>query len=372
MTGNMSSRSTRRRNTHRSAPYDTTNINNWYSDQFRTKLLEWGITATANYTKAELKSLYMANLQHRSEQNEDNQSNGSSTRQPNEINQTPQATENIVSVSSQQESSESLLVSVLNPVTSLIKEASRKGDNEDVCQKTLDKYNSLNTNGMQASDMVNANSSSTYGIHPESLKNIDYVTESICEKIQSGKYVNLACLLIPEHELVSEEKKLEKQKDMRLNHSLTIEEFILAFNKYKRIHCARHAWRKPELDAYELIFIEISAVYGPKVYEYHKLFAQKCAAALTMGQKLNWAEKDKDLLQMIIGGVPSKVCQICKEVSHTSAFCPSNTYVNHPYQRYGKDHGTVLYKKPELCRYFNGTIGCKAPDSHFVSIFFIL
>ena len=135
MTGNMSSRSTRRRNTHRSAPYDTTNINNWYSDQFPTKLLEWRITAPANYTKAELKSLYMANLQHRIEQNEDNQSNGSSTRQPNEINQTPQATENIVSVSSQHESSESLLVSVLNPVTSLIKEASRKGDNEDVCQK---------------------------------------------------------------------------------------------------------------------------------------------------------------------------------------------------------------------------------------------
>ena len=179
--------------------------------------------------------------------------------------------------------------------------------------KTLDRYNSLNTNGMQASDMVNANSNSTYGIHPEYLKNIDYVTESIREKIQSGKYVNLACLLIPEYELVSKEKKLEKQKDMRLNRSLTIEEFILAFNKYKRIHCARHAWRKPELNVYELIIIEISAVYGPKFYEYRKLFEQKCAAALTMGQKLNWAEKDKDLLQMKIGGVPSKVCQIFKK-----------------------------------------------------------
>ena len=168
-------------------------------------------------------------------------------------------------------------------------------------KKTFDKCNSLNTNGMQASGMVNANSNSTYGIHPESLKNIDYVTESIREKIQSGKYVNLACLLIQEYELVSEEKKLEKQKDMRLNRSLTLEEFILAFNKYKRIHCARHAWRKPELDAYELIIIEISAVYGPKFYEYHKLFAQECASALTMRQKLNWAEKDKDLHQMIIG-----------------------------------------------------------------------
>ena len=56
---------------------------------------------------------------------------------------------------------------------------------------------------------------------------------------------------------------------MRLNGSLTIEEFILAFNKYMRIYCARHGWRLPELDVYEIIIIEISAVYRPKFYEYH-------------------------------------------------------------------------------------------------------
>ena len=37
------------------------NINNWYSKQFRAKLAEWNIIAPANYTKAELKSLYVAN-----------------------------------------------------------------------------------------------------------------------------------------------------------------------------------------------------------------------------------------------------------------------------------------------------------------------
>lgn len=100
------------------------------------------------------------------------------------------------------------------------------------------------------------------------------------------------------------------------------------------------------MDAYELIIIEISSVYGPKFYEYHKLFAQKCAAALAIGQKINWAEKDKALLQMIIGDVPSEVCQLCKEVSHSAAFCPLSTYSNlYAYQCYNKDHGTVPYSK---------------------------
>ena len=50
----------------RATPYDTNNINNWYSEQFQAKLAEWNIIAPANYSKAELKSLYVANLSHRS------------------------------------------------------------------------------------------------------------------------------------------------------------------------------------------------------------------------------------------------------------------------------------------------------------------
>ena len=52
----------RTRSTSRSHPYDMGNINNWYSEQFRAKLAEWNIIAPASYTKAELKSLYVANL----------------------------------------------------------------------------------------------------------------------------------------------------------------------------------------------------------------------------------------------------------------------------------------------------------------------
>lgn len=61
----------RRNNNSRATPYDMSNINNWYmNEQFWAKLAEWNITAPASYTKAELKSLYMANLRHRSHPNQ--------------------------------------------------------------------------------------------------------------------------------------------------------------------------------------------------------------------------------------------------------------------------------------------------------------
>ena len=45
--------------------------------------------------------------------------------------------------------------------------------------------------------------------------------------------------------------------------------------------------------------------------EYHKFFSQKCAVALEQGKKVNLAEKDKDLLQMVIGGTQCNSCNIC-------------------------------------------------------------
>ena len=59
-----------------------------------------------------------------------------------------------------------------------------------------------------------------------------------------------------------------------------------------------------------------------KFYEYHNIFYQKCAMGLKQGIKVKWAEKDKDLLHMIIGGRHAITCNICKEVSHTTLYCP--------------------------------------------------
>ena len=45
---------------------------------------------------------------------------------------------------------------------------------------------------------------------------------------------------------------------------------------------------------------------------------------IEQGKKVNWVEKDKDLLQMVIGGTQCNSCHLCKEVSHTTQSCPQN------------------------------------------------
>ena len=196
-----------------------------------------------------------------------------------------------------------MLLNMVNTMSSLVKQVLDKQEGkDDVGRQTLDAFSTnrtqMHTGTCNISD-TNLVANENFGIHPKQIRNIDFVTETVRDKILSGKYVNLATLLIPEY---TDQLKKDTYRDARLNRSLSIEEFIVAFNKYKRIHCTRHDWRKAELDAYQASIIETSCVYGKKFYEYHKIFSQKCAMALEQGKKVNWAEKDKDLLQMIIGG----------------------------------------------------------------------
>ena len=368
----MPPRRTRSSNNTRATPYDMTNINNWYSEQFRAKLAEWNIIAPSNYTKAELKSLYMANLSHRSRPNpSDGEEIPTHTLVPQEgLNRAtdtdrtaaPALTAQNPPPSPIQDTIQaSAIVEMMTSMTSLVKNLLDKNEKEDVSKKTLEQFSASRT----SSGTEISSSSSSYGIHPELLKNTDYVSDSLKDKIVNGKYVNMASLLIPEFEL-SERK--DKYRDARLNRSLNIEEFISAFTKYKRIHCAHHPWRKGELDEYLSHIIDISRVYGGKFYEYHKIFTQKCAVALEQGKKVNWAEKDKDLLQMIIGGTQSKCCNICKEVTHSTQFCPQNArqfgqskfMYQYPTATTGTDdsNSKSSQSKAAICHFFNGQ-GCR-------------
>ena len=121
-----------------------------------------------------------------------------------------------------------------------------------------------------------------------------------------------------------------RYKNARLNRSLSI--FIVAFTKYKRIYCSRPPWRKDELDEYMTNIIDIARVYGGKFYEYHKIFSQKCAVALEQSKKVNWAEKDKDLLQMIIGGTQCNSCSILRKchIQPSSVHRMSNSLLHSP------------------------------------------
>lgn len=362
------------------------NVNNWYSEQFRAKLAEWNIIAPANYTKAELKSLYMANLSHRSSPNycdslnqaqqsvQENvpmfeQQTAETISQPTPPPKEPQSqTLSTTGMTVAQDSVQaSMLIQMMSSMTSLMKKVLDKDEKEDKSNKTLEQFSTERSSG---NDILSSMSNSSYGIHPEHLKTVDYVSESVRTKIESGKYVNLTTLLIPEFE--QSEKKGDRYRDARLNRSLSIDEFIVAFTKYKRIHCSRHPWRKDKLDEYLTNIIDIARIYGGKFYEYHKIFSQKCAVALEQGKKVNWAEKDKDLLQMIIGGTPGNSCNICKEVSHVTQFCPQN--INQLASRYkyqnplvstGADSLKTVPRKPAVCHFFNSQ-GCKKEKCYYL------
>ena len=146
-------------------------------------------------------------------------------------------------------------------MSSLVKQVLGKQEGkDDVGRQTLDSFSTnraqMHTGTCNILD-TNLAVNENFGIHPEQIRNIDFVTETVRDKILTGKYVNLVTLLIPEYT-----DQLEKgtYRDARQNQSLSIEEFIVAFNKYKRIHCTQHAWRKAELDAYETSIIEIFRV----------------------------------------------------------------------------------------------------------------
>jgi hypothetical protein len=116
---------------------------------------------------------------------------------------------------------------------------------------------------------------------------------------------------------------LSSKPDLRLNRQLTIQEFILAFGKYKRLMTTAFPARKSELDAYEEDVIEISNFYGHKFYDYHKRFAAKAATLLQDKHiKVDWSKRDRDLLSSTGAGVEINICKLCNMIDHSTTFCP--------------------------------------------------
>ncbi|CAG2204546.1 unnamed protein product [Mytilus edulis] len=149
------------------------------------------------------------------------------------------------------------------------------------------------------------------------------------KQIIDGKDVNLASLLIPNYETPQIhsvaanglELNISGKPDPRLNRKLTIQEFIKAFGKFKRVMSSVYPDRRAELDAYEDEIIDISNFYGDRFYDYHKLFSAKSAALLRERRiKVDWSKRDRDLLSLIVAGGNVNVCKICNLVDHTTAF----------------------------------------------------
>ena len=116
-------------------------INHWYADQFCAKLSEWNIQVPASFTKAELKSLYLANTSSRSSTTRDYFSLRTVDTMPNS---NPLPPLNGTSTSNSQTGNNSVKNKVItvNSVISVIKEVLHtcKDEKEDVCKDIRQVY----------------------------------------------------------------------------------------------------------------------------------------------------------------------------------------------------------------------------------------
>ena len=157
--------------------------------------------------------------------------------------------------------------------------------------------------GTQNSESIPIQTTRTqYGIPADELPHVDVVSDSVRKNIVEGKYVNLACLLIPEFEApsvsVNEFSGIELlrqgRRDHRLDRILNITQFYKAFGIYKRVMCEAFPQRRPELDLYEADIGNIFEHYGEIFYAYHCKFTKKAAAYLEKGVKIDWSKRNKD------------------------------------------------------------------------------
>ena len=213
----MSSKRHTKRSSNRSVPYDKHDVNTWSSDQIKKKLLQWNIRVPSSRSKTRLKSLYAENLSHRSNpRQEDPHVSGTALSAPGAIRDqnSDHESSNVISsavnvlgndnlqISGSSEISQAL--GFMKTMNNLFGLSSNTKESINVSQTTLEKFG-----GELVNISANSQGSGSYGIHPESLGNIDYVSESIRSKIIEGKYVNLASLLIPEYELLNESKSMK-------------------------------------------------------------------------------------------------------------------------------------------------------------------
>lgn len=136
------------------------------------------------------------------------------------------------------------------------------------------------------------------GTPASQLSEVDLVSPDIRADILAGKDVNLNVLLIPNYTTPSVKKI--RENDERLVRNLTLDEFIIAFGRYKRIMCNAYPNRVEELDAYLSHIIETANIWPERFYEYHQVFSNKCAALLLQRNiKVDWSKGDNELRMLI-------------------------------------------------------------------------
>ena len=82
------------------------------------------------------------------------------------------------------------------------------------------------------------------GMAASNVSTIDLVSPEIRADILAGKDINLNILLIPNYTTPSQRKV--KENDERVIRQLSLDEFIVAFDRYKKIMCSTYPNRSAE------------------------------------------------------------------------------------------------------------------------------
>ena len=88
----------------------------------------------------------------------------------------------------------------------------------------------------------------TKGVSPNSVHNVEVVSPQLKSEIWQGRNVNMASLLIPDFISYGVAVPFCPHRDARLLRSLTLPEFIKAFNIFRNVMCEKFD-RREELDS---------------------------------------------------------------------------------------------------------------------------
>ena len=157
---------------------------------------------------------------------------------------------------------------------------------------------------------------------------IESVPKRLRKAIIEGYNVNMSRLLLPRNNEDDDEEEdesvyLKLKTDPRLDKSLTIMEFILAFNRYVNIICEVFPQRRRELSAYMCEIIRLSSHFDhPFFYDYHRLFTQKAETMLhTRNVLVDWSRRDYDIYFNIFSDLRPVGCDLCRSPDHSTTFC---------------------------------------------------
>ena len=399
------------RRSRRHLPYNLDDPANWTVNKLKTELEVLGIKLTSTMPKSSLIQLYqqLCKAKNGSEPPSMNANTNDTMNTQSDFprtlgiennNQSSVVTEistNMPTLNSNAVSGDNLVPGTVGVITAmqstisslqatisnlLTEKSTEKGNNVvgTAPKNLLEQYY-----GTQIAETTTNQATSTqFGVSADDLPHVDVVSESVRRKIVEGKYINLACLLIPEfeapnittNEMSGIEFLRQGRKDHRLDRVLTITQFYKAFGIYKRIMCEVYPQRRLELDLYEADIGTIFEHYGEIFYQYHCQFTRKAAAYLEKGIKIDWSKRNKDLFQLVVGGVKTRVCDYCNQSDHQSPFCPTQYNVQcpifnqkrqqelrerYPDSKFDKRGRIRLdHQGKEICNNFNSSI-CRTP-----------